>query len=372
MAVNLPEDLPRGETPRCPHFGECGGCALQDVPYAAQVAAKEAALGALLGREVHVVPSPEPYGYRHRMDYIVAFGKVGLRKRGDYRTVVDLRECHIVPPRVSGLLAEVREWVSELGIRGYNFVTNRGDLRYLTTRYAPSSGELMVVLVTASGETKVLPLAERLLGRAESVVWAVQGRHGNDSRGEVRRTWGAPVIRQTIRGRRFTIGPNTFFQNNLLLADTLFTEVARHLRGDVLDLFCGVGVVGIAASDNLTRLLGVDNVPESIERARVNAASNGIEGAEYILEDANHFLAFREGPPPDTVVVDPPRSGLAPKLVRKLNRLGAPNLVYISCNPKTFAVDLAGLEAYQLEEISGFDMFPQTPHVELVSRLRRR
>lgn len=117
MALTLPDDLPKTATPRCSHFGECGGCSLQDIAYTDQITAKEDAIEELVGRRVNVVPSPDPWGYRHRMDYIVAFGKVGLRKRGDGKSVVGLTECSIAPPRVAEVMAQAgagsRNWGSK-------------------------------------------------------------------------------------------------------------------------------------------------------------------------------------------------------------------------------------------------------------------
>ncbi len=372
MALTLSDDLSRGAEPRCPYFGECGGCALQDVEYGEQVRAKEVALRELLGREVEVMPSPNPYGYRHRMDYVTAFGKTGLRKKGDGRTVVDLRECHIVQPRVSELLGHLRDWMDELGVHDYNLVTNRGDLRYMTTRHALSTDELMVILVTSRRDTTVGPLLERLGEHAQSVVWALQDRTGDDSHGDLQRVIGADMIRQHILGRTFHICPNCFFQNNLLMVDQLFSAVLEKLEGGVMDLFCGTGTITLLAADKGHEVLGVEILQENIDLAEYNAELNGIQGAAFVHDNANHFLAFYDGDVPDTLVIDPPRSGLAPKLIRKINRLAPGRIVYVSCNPKTFKMDMEQFAGYELEHVEGFDMFPQTPHVEIVSLFRKK
>jgi 23S rRNA (uracil-5-)-methyltransferase RumA len=370
MALTLPEELPRTASPRCSHFGECGGCALQDVPYEEQVKAKETALRELLGRDIEVVPAPDSYGYRHRMDYIVAFGKVGLRKKGDGKTVIDLDECPIAPERVGNVMVQAKAWIDELDVRGYNIVTNRGDLRYLTFRHAYGTDQLMVIAVTASEESSVEPLLEKLQAVADSVVWSIQPRTGDTSVGEVHRIYGRETIEASIRGRVFEISPNAFFQNNLMLVDALFEKVAEHVRGFTLDLFCGMGAIGLSVSDKIDKLVGVEVFEENIRLAKRAAERNGIE-AEFIHDNANHFLAFYEGEVPDAVVIDPPRSGLAPKLIRKLNRLGARRIVYVSCNPKTFKMDLEQFEGYEWVDALGYDMFPQTPHVEMVNLLER-
>ncbi|MBS1262660.1 MAG: 23S rRNA (uracil-C(5))-methyltransferase RlmCD [Calditrichaeota bacterium] len=372
MALEIPEQLlARDTTPRCPHFGDCGGCAMQDVPYEAQVRAKAETVSRMLGRDVEITPSPDPYGYRHRMDYVVAFGKLGLRMRGRGDQVVDLHECHLVRPRVSALLPMVHAWLDEFGIRGFNLVTKRGDLRYITFRHAFSSDQLMAILVTASRDTAVEPLAQRLADHVDSVVWSVQPRVGDDSHGDVQRIRGHATLEQRIGRSTFEISPDCFFQNNLLLVDELYAAAAGHIRGRTLDLFCGTGTIGIHAAERAQHVTGVDVSEANIELARRNAERNRAGNVEFVTDKVNHFLAFYDGPVPDTVVLDPPRSGLAPKLIRKLNRLAAPRIVYVSCNPNTFALDIDALERYELRELRGFDMFPQTPHVELVSLLTR-
>ncbi|MCB2212195.1 23S rRNA (uracil(1939)-C(5))-methyltransferase RlmD [bacterium] len=373
MALTIPDELlPRTADPRCAHFGECGGCSFQDVPYDAQLAAKRSVIEEHLGRTVEIVPSPNPWGYRHRMDYVTAFGKIGLRKRGDGKQVIDLNECHIVPQRVSDLLPDLHTWLDELGIRGWNLVTKRGDLRYITFRHAFSSDQLMVILVTFRRDSSVQPVAERLAEHVESVVWSVQERVGDDSHGEVQKVWGRETLDQSIGDFTFEISPGCFFQNNLLLVDRMYQRAASYVNGYTFDLFCGTGTIGIYASRQADKVLGVEVVPENIELAKRNLERNAVDNVEYVLDNANHFLAHYDGSTPDTVILDPPRSGLAPKLIRKLNRLGAKRIVYVSCNPKTFTADLEQFEGYELMEAEAYDMFPQTPHAELVTLLERQ
>jgi len=321
------------------------------------------------------------------MDYVCAFGKIGLRKRGDGKSVVDLNECHIVPERVNALLPTMHKWLDELNIRGWNLVTRKGDLRYITFRHAFSSDQLMVILVTFNKETAIQPFAERLAEHCESVVWSVQDRIGDDSHGEVQQIWGRETLDQSIGEYQFEISPGCFFQNNLLLVDKMYQRAASYVSGYTFDLFCGTGTIGIYASKQADRVLGVEVMPDNIELAQRNiernfgtVATDDARGAknataapniEFILDNANHFLAHYEGDSPDTVIIDPPRSGLAPKLIRKLNRLGAQRIVYVSCNPKTFVADLEQFEGYTLTFAEAYDMFPQTPHVELVTMLER-
>jgi tRNA (uracil-5-)-methyltransferase len=414
VTLKLPADLSRTARPRCPYFGTCGGCALQDVEYAEQVKAKAAALRELFGADVPVVPSPLPYNYRHKMEYVAAFGKLGFRRTGDYRQVVDLRECHLVPPRISELLGDLHRWIAEFGVEGYDYMRHQGDLRYVVTRQAVTcnlspvtcaADQLMVTLVTAGTQTRVGALLERLAHKAESVVWATNPHVADVACGQVQRIIGVPHIRQRVGRFEFLLGPDSFFQNNLLLVEAMFGEIAGHVSGRVLDLFCGVGSIGIYCAERATEIIGVDSKPESIDLARRNAELNGLTespshlgargsfsaralagkppvaadtepagtscGFRFVAQDADGFVRSYAGPVPDTVIVDPPRRGLSPRLIRKLLRLGAGRIVYVSCNPLAFAGDLPRLSNYRLTSIKAFDMFPQTPHVELVAALER-
>lgn len=371
MALKLPAEMPRTALPRCPYFGTCGGCALQDVEYAEQVRAKEAALRQLLGFDVPVVASPSPYNYRYKMEYVAAFGKLGFRRMGDYKQVVDLRECHLVQPRVSALLEDLHGWMEEFGVEGYDYTRHRGDLRYVVTRHAIRSDQLMVTLITASTQTRALPLLERLAGKAESVVWAVNPDITDIAYGRVERVLGSPQIRAQVGRFEFLLGPQTFFQNNLLLVEAMFEEIATHVAGYVMDLFCGVGSIGIFCSDRASRILGVESVVESVDLAQRNAEINGVRNARFVAKDANEFLVNYSGPVPDTLIVDPPRCGLSPRLIRKILRMGPGRIVYVSCNPKALAEDLPQLPNYRLSRVKAFDMFPQTPHVEVVAVLDR-
>ncbi len=369
MALNLKIDSERSATPRCQHFGECGGCSFQDVEYEDQLMAKKNALKEILERDIEIIPSPTQYNYRHRMDFVVAFGKTGFRKRGDYKSVVDLKECHLVSPRVSDFLVQAKKWIEELGIEGYNYLSHYGDLRYLVTRHAMSTDELMITAVTASKQTDTAPLLDKLKTIADSVVLSVQDRVGDDSTGDIQSIEGRETIIQHILGNEFEISPNCFFQNNLMLIDSMFEEIIRHVEGLTLDLYCGVGTIGISAARNCTKVIGVDIMEDNIVLAKKNAARNGIDNVEFVLDKANHWLAHYEGPRPDTVIVDPPRDGLPPKFIRKLQRLGAPKLVYVSCNPVSFARDLKILDGYNWVDSKAYDMFPQTPHMEMVNLL---
>ncbi len=248
MSLNLPPDLSAKETPRCPHFGPCGGCSLQNVCYEDQIRGKQLALRELLSCNVPVIPSPQPYNYRFKMACVAAFGKLGFRMRGTHKQVVDLHECHVVSPRVSALLSRLHTWIDEYNIEGYDYLRFCGDLRYIVTRHAFSSDQLMVTVTTAAKDTAAGPLLDRLRDCAESVVWMVNPTPTDVPEGKIEKIHGPGHIRQRIGNCDFILGPYSFFQNNLLLVDEMFNEITRHTRGYVMDLYCGVGTIGISCA----------------------------------------------------------------------------------------------------------------------------
>jgi 23S rRNA (uracil1939-C5)-methyltransferase len=350
----------------CRHFGVCGGCATQDVPYAEEVARKEAALAGALGRPVPVAPSPRELSYRTRMDYVYAWNKLGLRKRGDPRGVLDLEECLLVSPGAWALVLRAKEAAKRLGLRSYVYTAGVGYLRYVTVREAPISGERMLILLTNGRDPAVRPLLDEAERWADAVVWASTERRADVSTGDVVEVRGRGWIEERIGSLRLRFGPNSFFQANPWQTERLYAHVAERVRGDVLDLFCGVGGFALAAAPRAASITGVDVVEEAIGFARANAELNGI-GARFEVGDAAGFLRAC-----DTVVLDPPRGGLGGRAIHAIVRAAPRRILYVSCNAKALATELPMFLGYEATELVGFDLFPRTPHVEVVATLDRR
>src|SRR5512134_1313718 len=194
----------------CRHFGACGGCATQDIPYAEEVARKEAALAEALGRQVPVVPSPREFHYRTRMDYVFAWNKLGLRKRGDPRGVLDLEECLLVSPEAWAAVQKVKEAAKRLGLRSYVYTAGVGYLRYVIVREAPVSGQRMLVLLTNGTDPALRPLLDEAEAWADTVVWAATDRRADVSTGDVVEVRGTGWIEERIGPLRLRFGPNSF------------------------------------------------------------------------------------------------------------------------------------------------------------------
>jgi tRNA/tmRNA/rRNA uracil-C5-methylase (TrmA/RlmC/RlmD family) len=356
---------------------------MQDVAYGDQVSAKHAALlqmwGEALPTEVRpnfeVVPAPEPFGYRLRMDYVCSDDRFGLRVRKRFYAIIDLQECHLIPPPLFDKVRAVYTTARELGIPDYNVYHNTGFLRYLVVR-RNAHDEWLLAFVTSehAREAQMAQVAQAALdAEATGVWWLHNPRHADTSFGEPLRHWGAQHLPQYVLDRTLLIGPNTFFQNNI----GGFEQIIRYVQsfiagaGQLIDLYAGVGTLGICLANEVEQVLTVELHGPSVDLARRNVELNGLgDKIELVKSDVAALAAEQHHG--DVVVVDPPRAGLGPKVCATLNEHGAQRIVYISCNPLTQIADHELLkERYRIIAARGFDLFPQTFHCEQVIVLER-
>jgi 23S rRNA (uracil1939-C5)-methyltransferase len=379
----------------CSHFPECGGCRFQDLGYEAQVAAKEAQvrdalvrLGGIADPVLEpIVPATSIFHYRNKLEY--SFTRtgdgpaLGFHRAGRWDEVLDIRNCWLTTELGNAIRDVVRDWAREEGLEAYSQEDGTGYLRHLVVREGRNTGQALVQLVTAPGEkfeTGYLVEVLRRFPEVRSIHWAV-----NDSPAEVtnlptRLLWGEEAIEEELLGSRFRVRPNAFLQTNTEMAEVLYRLAIDYagLTGQetVYDLYCGTGTIGLSIAPRALTVWGVDISEESIACALDNMELNGVTKAAFFAGNVSQSLeelAERAGPP-DLVVVDPPRAGLAGKALRRLGRLEAPRIVYVSCNPTTLAGDLKALRAdfgYELVRARPVDMFPHTPHVETVGLLER-
>ncbi len=395
MRTELLEPGPSRVEAPCRHFGVCGGCRFQDLAYAAQLAAKETqvrdALARLGGFEQPpveaIVPARSEYGYRNKLEYSFAGSADGLalgfHRAGRWDEVVDVEECLLTTDLGNAIRDAVRAWARDEGLEPYDQETQSGYLRHLVVREGRNTGQVLVLLVTAPGERFDADFLIETVTRfpeVRSLHWAVNDRPAEVTNLPTRLLWGDEWIEEELLGLRFRVRPNAFLQTNTEMAATLYTLAcgAARLTGaeTVFDLYCGTGTIGLALAASAGSVWGVEISEESVACAIENAEVNGIANARFFAGNVGQSLeelAEKAGAP-DVVVVDPPRAGLAGKALRRTGALGAPRLVYVSCNPTTLASDLAVLRdefGYELVRCTPVDMFPHTPHIESVSELRR-
>jgi 23S rRNA (uracil1939-C5)-methyltransferase len=392
--LDRPSDL-RTEPP-CPYFGRCGGCRLQHVRYEAQLEFKQRQVADCLARlgglgHVSVSPiigAPEIYGYRNKMEFTFAEVNgepvVGLHEAERYDAILDVERCLLQSDGMNAVLAEVRAFVREQRWSIYRQDTEQGLLRFLMLREGRQTGEAMVNLVTASPDVATArALADRLRARCphvSSIVLNVNPTKAAVAVGvEEHPVAGNETIRERLSDLVFSISANSFFQTNTRQAERLFGIVGEYAgltgRETVLDLYAGTGAISLLLAHQARAVYGIELVPAAIEDAARNARENGITNCTFLPGEVRHVLPdlLARGVRADVVVADPPRAGFHPKALRSLATLAAERIVYVSCNPGTLARDLGTLcgAGYRVTAVQPVDMFPHTPHIEVVVRIDR-
>ena len=382
--------------PRCELFGLCGGCQLQEMPLSAQRREKQRMVEGLVGSPSAPIRGAEAgYGYRNKIE--LSFGTrrflpeerrdehtegswLGFHPPGWFSKVVEVENCPLASEGINQAIAEI---VRDLPAPAWSSHTNSGHWRHIVFREGTEAQEgatVSVGLVThsATPEGEVVALAERLM--ALPVVAGVRWLHNDGlaevAAGEEVRRWGDSTVRFSIDEVQLGLPPEAFFQVNSEGARVLFQTIREALGepggATLVDLYCGVGAIGLVLASGYRRVVGVELIPEAIEVARANAAQAGIE-SEWHAGKVEEVLPKLELDAPRHVVVDPPRAGLHPKAAAFVAGLEAEVLVYVACSPASLARDRALLEegGWSLERLWTVDLFPQTLHVEAVARFVR-
>jgi 23S rRNA (uracil1939-C5)-methyltransferase len=379
----------------CAHYPACGGCRFQDLAYDAQLAAKEqwvadslqrlAGLGELPLEEI--APAETQFHYRNKMEYSFAELEdgptLGLHRAGRWDEVLEIEKCWLTTDLGNAIRNRIREWAREEKLQSYDQATQQGYLRHLVVREGRNTGQALVQLVTARGERFD---RERLIEvltefpEVRSIHWSVNRGVAEVTNLPTELLWGDEAIEEEIGGLRFRVRPNAFLQTNTAMAERLYALAREYaqLQGNetVYDLYCGIGTIGLSLAASALTVWGIEISEESVACAIENQELNSIGNTAFFAGNVGEVLRElrdRAGDP-DVVVVDPPRAGLAGKALKRLGEIGAPRLVYVSCNPTTLAGDVKRLRddyGYELVRAQPVDMFPHTPHVECVSLLEK-
>lgn len=371
-------------TSPCPHIDRCGSCGWSHIPYEKQLQQKLSDINGsfklkkLDVRVEEMLPSPKTEHYRNRMDFVIDFqGNVGLREKGKWWRVIDDHACFLGDERIDELFHVVRVWAKASGLSYFDRKTHTGMLRYAVLRVS-TLGESMLTIVTSTPNDEPIEAALKDLAdisKATTVVWAVNHTITDVSFGdELRVITGEGVIHEEVNGVRYRISPNAFFQTNSYAAPLLLDTV-REFAGDLsdktlLDLYCGTGFFAVAMAPTAKRTVGVEMVKEAIDDAKNNAALNNV-AVEFHDAKTETFDWMRIGA--DVVILDPPRSGMHDKALADVIAAKPERIVYVSCNYKNFAREMVLLtKHYTVKAMRAVDMFPHTPHVELVTALVRK
>jgi 23S rRNA (uracil1939-C5)-methyltransferase len=408
--VELLAPGPDRVAPRCAHAGRCGGCSFQQVAYPAQLEAKralvrealaEAGLGEACEVEA-VLGCAEPWAYRNKMEYSfgsrrwveadepegvdASFG-LGLHPPGFFSKVVDLTECPILFPGGEAILRSAGELARAQGLPPWDVREHTGLLRHLVLRHGVHTDQVMVNLVTSAEDPeRIGPYAAALLERHPEITTLVQTVNSGAASvayGERELVLHGPgFIEEELLGVRFRISARSFFQTNTRQAERLFElvreEAAPTAEEVVHDLYSGAGTIALVLAPAVREVVAFEQVPEAVADAHRNAERNGATNLRLLEGDVLELLDGVLGaeptlPRPDVCVVDPPRAGLHPKVPPKLLELAPRRIVMVSCNVHNGARDAAQLVAggYRLTRVRPVDLFPHTPHVEVVLTLER-
>lgn len=382
----------------CPHFGQCGGCTYQNLPYEEQLAMKESQIKKMMDEAVNgkyvwegVKPSPVKQAYRNKMEF--SFGDeykdgpiaLGMHKRGSFHDIVNVTDCQIVDEDYRKILDCTLEAARESGLLYYHRMKHTGYFRHLLVRKAVKTEEILVDLVTTTEtdaqaflDTWVKKLLElELDGKMAGILHTK-----NDSVADVVKDEGTEVLYgqdyfyEELLGLKFKITPFSFFQTNSLGAEVLY-ETAREYIGDInekviFDLYSGTGTIAQILAPVAKKVVGVEIVEEAVEAAKENAALNGLDNCTFWAGDVLKVID-ELGEVPDLIMLDPPRDGVNPKALMKILNFGVDRLVYIACKPTSLARDLEMIQGrgYKVEKISCVDLFPNTYHVETVVLMSR-
>lgn len=398
-------------TPRCQYFGICGGCKWQHVDYNAQLQFKHQHVVDAFERiggfsSVNILPiigARDIYFYRNKMEFSFSRQQwitdilkpqtsdlqtfLGLHVPQRYDKVLDIEECHLQSPLSNQILNFTRSFAMEEGLPVYSSDSDEGYWRFLVIRQSKRTNEVMVNLVTFDDRPEVMKRYARQLVNSipaiTTVVNTINSKKAQIAFGEVERIYhGDGIIHEKIGNHRFVISASSFFQTNTDQAERLYTvarDFAELSKSDVVwDLYSGTGTIAIFISDAAKEVVGIESAESAVKDAEKNARLNGVENCSFVLGDLKERLIndtnwMKSHRRPDVLIIDPPRSGMHPKVVGEIFALAPARIVYVSCNPTTQARDLKMLCAaqYRLVQLQPVDMFPHTYHVENVALLDR-
>lgn len=408
--VDMVKPSPDRVTPACEHFGVCGGCKWQHIPYESQLRYKRDQVVDALTRIAKVeIPevnptlgSKETFCYRNKLEYtfsckcwitfedlrsgreIADRNALGFHIPGAFDKVLDIKKCWLQDDLSNRIRLFVRQYALAKGYEFYDIKAQQGLMRTLMVRIA-STGEVMLIVVFARPEQEKI---DDLMGaiaaefpEITSLLYVVNQKVNDTIADQEVITYrGRDYINEEMEGLQFRIGPKSFYQTNSLQAYELYKVARRmaYLKPDdlVYDLYTGTGTIANFVARQVKKVVGIEYVPEAIADAKLNSEVNGIDNTIFFAGDMKDVLTdgfIAEHGRPDVMIIDPPRAGMHEDVVNVILNARPERIVYVSCNPATQARDLALMdEFYRVEEVQPVDMFPHTHHVENVVRMTRR
>lgn len=398
--------------PFCQHFGVCGGCKWQMLPYEKQIAYKHQQVQDQLKRIGHVelpemqmiLGSENERYYRNKLEFTFCTQRyrtneeikaadgapfpqepvLGFHAPGLFDKVVEVKTCYLQTEPTNLLLSVVRQYAEANNLSYYDYRSQSGWLRNMIIRVARTGEILINLVIQHEDKANRIALLDHILANVPGITtlhYTINPKV-NDSIHDldVHCYYGKGYIEETLEDFRFKISPKSFFQTNTYQAERLY-QMTREFAGltgneTLYDLYCGTGSIGIFCSKKAGKIIGIEMIEDAVKDARINAEMNGLDNCVFYAGDAAAICTdefFAQHGRPDVIITDPPRAGMHEKLVQQLLQLRAPKVVYVSCNPATQARDLALLnEAYKVTRLQPVDMFPHTHHIENIALLELR
>ncbi|MBN1968766.1 MAG: 23S rRNA (uracil(1939)-C(5))-methyltransferase RlmD [Candidatus Delongbacteria bacterium] len=403
VAKEFIERSPHRKPHECAYYPYCGGCKMLDVEYSFQLKLKEDAVTDCITRigkiedyeKLDIVPSPKDRRYRNKMEFTFSNLKyyfndeirdendvffLGFHAPKIFNKVIDINHCYLQSEKMNEIFNSLKSICKESGYQAYDVVTHEGFFRYLVMRET-FDGKVMINIVTKRFEEQLITdLAKKFVEDNPSIVSIVNTINkgmGNTAYGdESYLIYGEEKVYDYIGKYKFEISVNSFFQVNPFQTENLYNkafEIGEIQKGDkVIDLYCGVGTISLFAAEKASVVTGFELVENAVLNARKNADINGVTNCDFFSGDLMSIVQERsifKEKNYDVIITDPPRDGMHPKVINSIVKSGIKKIIYISCNPSTFARDAEMLEAggYKLFKAGAVDMFPNTYHVEVVS-----
>ncbi|MBC2181379.1 23S rRNA (uracil(1939)-C(5))-methyltransferase RlmD [Listeria booriae] len=393
--IELTKESADRVTPPCLVYSQCGGCQLQHLSYDGQLRMKQKQVAQVMKRigkqDVEVLPTlgmENPWNYRNKAQVPVGFVN-GRLVAGFYQQrshqIIDMNTCLIQQEENNEVIQTARAIFAKYYVEPYDETTRKGVLRHLMTRFATTTGELMLVIVTTKlnfpNKAEIMAELQQSIPELTSLVQNVNTANTNVIFGEQTVVLaGREYIMDTIHGISFAISARSFYQVNPEQTEILYAEALKlaGLTGEetVIDAYCGIGSISLCLAKEAKHVYGVEIVPQAIEDARANAKLNKMDNVTFAVGKAEEVIPdwFKQGIKADVLVVDPPRKGCDDALLQTILKMKPKRVVYVSCNPATLARDMLVLTkgAYEAKMVQPVDMFPQTTHVECVTVLERK
>lgn len=385
---------------KCEYFGKCGGCNYQSLSYENQLSVKSAIFEETVQKILKnidysinpIIASELQWQYRHKIELTFIENEdkswdLGYYQKGSWHSVIDVKNCDLFDEKIIELLPIVRKWVEKNKLQSFNHKKFHGLLRNVIFRKAHYTDEWLVGIVTTDEKLEKDTLLELkdLLATQINVqsFWhrVIKIKREKGERWKDSLLWGREFIVEKILGLDFEVRFADFFQNNITQAEKMIQTVISEIKKTdsyqhILDLYCGIGTftLPLAKEFSQSTITGIEIVQSAIDSAQQNAQKNDLDHINFICEDVgkiiNETLAEKNF---DVILVDPPRAGLAGSVIESLRNCAAHTILYVSCNPSTFARDLSMLsDDFTIEMIQPFDLFPQTYHIETIGVLKRK